>query len=123
MYNIKNMKIDYKKKIPFEKRKLETENIMKKYENRLPIIVQLSKKSKLIDLDKKKFLAPTDLPFGQFKYIVRKKVKIEEQDALFYFINNKLCGNSETIGEIYEKEHDNDGYLYIYIDKEATFGF
>ena len=38
------------------------------------------------------------------------------------FINNKIPVLSESIGSIYKQNKDEDGFLYIQISLESTFG-
>lgn len=60
------MKWAYKEENTFEKRRAEGEKIRRKYPDRIPVIVEKVPKSKLQDLDKKKYLVPSDLTIGQF---------------------------------------------------------
>ena len=56
----------YKNK-SLEERIEESTNVLKKYPNRIPVIVEKSDKCKeLQDIDKNKYLVPDDLTFGQF---------------------------------------------------------
>merc|ERR1712080_188909 len=60
IYNY-NMKWQYKEEHPFEKRRAEGEKIWRKYPDRVPVIVEKSPKARIGDLDKKKYLVPSDL--------------------------------------------------------------
>uniref|UniRef100_A0A4W5QBZ7 GABA(A) receptor-associated protein b n=1 Tax=Hucho hucho TaxID=62062 RepID=A0A4W5QBZ7_9TELE len=55
------MKFQYKEEHPFEKRRSEGEKIRKKYPDRVPVIVEKAPKARIGDLDKKKYLVPSDL--------------------------------------------------------------
>uniref|UniRef100_A0A8C3QQQ1 GBRAP protein n=1 Tax=Cyanoderma ruficeps TaxID=181631 RepID=A0A8C3QQQ1_9PASS len=55
------MKFLYKEEHPFEKRRCEGEKIRKKYPDRVPVIVEKAPKARIGDLDKKKYLVPSDL--------------------------------------------------------------
>ena len=113
----------YKKNNLFEKRCKESENILKKYPNRIPVIVERSEKCKAInDIDKNKFLVPNDLTINQFIYIIRKRLKLSSEKALFVFINDKLVPNSKTLHEIYQDEKEEDAFLYMNYASENTFG-
>jgi GABA(A) receptor-associated protein len=50
------MKWNYKEENPFEKRRAEGEKIRRKYPDRIPVIVEKAPKSRLRDLDKKKWV-------------------------------------------------------------------
>merc|ERR1712023_314640 len=56
-----NMKWQYKEEHPYEKRRAEGEKIRRKYPDRVPVIVEKSPKARIGDLDKKKYLVPSDL--------------------------------------------------------------
>ena len=113
----------YKKKNTIEIRKQESENIMKKYPNRIPVIVEKSNKCSDIDeIDKTKFLVPDDLTIGQFIFVIRKRLKLTPEKALFIFINNKLVPTHSLISQIYNDEKDEDNFLYINYSSENTFG-
>ena len=113
----------YKKNNSLEKRSKESENIIKKYPNRIPVIVERSEKCKEInDIDKNKFLVPNDLTMNQFIYVVRKRLKLSSEKALFVFINDKLMPNSRTLYEIYQEEKEEDDFLYMKYASENTFG-
>lgn len=113
----------YKKKNTLESRKKESENILKKYPNRIPVIVEKSSKCRDInDIDKTKFLVPDDLTIGQFIFVIRKRLKLTPEKALFLFINNKLVPTHALMSQVYNDEKDEDNFLYIYYSSENTFG-
>lgn len=97
-----------------------SKRILEKYKDRVPIIVLADIKDFI--LEKNKFLVPKDLSFGQFCYIVRKRVKLSENDGLYFFINNKLIANNQCVEVIYKNNKNDDGFLYITLKKEETFG-
>jgi GABA(A) receptor-associated protein len=49
-----------------------TARIRAKYPDRIPVICEKALKSNLEDIDKKKYLVPSDLTVGQFVYVIRK---------------------------------------------------
>merc|ERR1712014_227236 len=85
-----NMKWQYKEEHPFEKRRAEGEKIRRKYPDRVPVIVEKSPKARIGDLDKKKYLVPSDLTVGQFYFLIRKRISLRPEDALFFFVNNVI---------------------------------
>ena len=70
----------------FSKRKSESTRILNKYPDRIPIICEKDRNNSVQDIDKKKYLVPMDLTLGQFIYIIRKRIKINPEKALFLFI-------------------------------------
>jgi len=112
----------FKKENNFDKRKGESKRIREKYPDRIPIIVEKNSNTDLPDIDKKKYLVPSDLTVGQFIYVIRKRISISPEKAIFIFIENMLPPTSELVSSIYEKHKDDDGFLYIEYSGENTFG-
>jgi len=116
------MKWLYKEENPFEKRRAEGEKIRKKYPDRIPVIVEKAPKSRLRDLDKKKYLVPSDLTVGQFYFLIRKRIHLRPEDALFFFVNNVIPQTMATMGQLYQDHHEEDLFLYIAYSEESTYG-
>lgn len=112
----------FKKDHTFEERLNESTRICKKYSNRIPIICEKSLKSKVSEIDKNKFLVPENLTIGQFAYVIRKRLKIKAEEAIFILINNVFYSTSSELGDIYQEHKDDDGFLYINYSSEDTFG-
>nr|CAD7424564.1 unnamed protein product [Timema monikensis] len=96
------MKFQYKEEHAFEKRKAEGEKIRRKYPERVPVIVEKAPKARIGDLDKKKYLVPSDLTVGQFYFLIRKRIHLRPEDALFFFVNNVIPPTSATMGSLYQ---------------------
>lgn len=80
----------FKNEHTFEKRKAEAQRIRQKYADRIPVICEKDARSDIADIDKKKYLVPADLTVGQFVYVIRKRIRLAPEKALFIFIDNKL---------------------------------
>merc|ERR1712130_392295 len=100
--NVRTMKWQYKEEHPFEKRRAEGEKIRRKYPDRVPVIVEKSPKARIGDLDKKKYLVPSDLTVGQVYFLIRKRISLRPEDALFFFVNNVIPPTSATMGSLYQ---------------------
>ncbi len=111
---------DYKTKYTLEERKNQAKLIMEKYPERFPIICEVSQQ--LPSLDKHKYLIPGDLKSETFIFIIRKRINLPPEQAMYFFINNKVLVCSSTISQLYERHKDDDGFLYIYACAESTFG-
>ena len=114
--------INFKNKHTFEKRLQESSRIVEKYPERVPVIVEKAPTARLTNIDKNKYLVPCDLTVGQFIYIIRKRLLLKQQEALFIFINNTLPPASGMMSTVYEQHKDKDGFLYIVYSGENTFG-
>lgn len=107
---------------PFEKRKAEASRIRAKYRDRIPVIVEKGERSDIDDIDKKKYLVPGDLTVGQFVYVVRKRIKLSAEKAIFIFVKDMLPPTAAMMSTIYEDSKDEDGFLYMTYSGENTFG-
>ena len=116
--------ISFKETIEFSARKNEADRVRTKYPNRIPVIVERAENCREVEIiDKKKYLVPTDLTMGQFIYVIRKRLKtITAEKALFIFVGNIMPPTGENMAVIYEKNKDEDGFLYITYSGENTFG-
>jgi len=116
---------NYKITKTFEERAKESEEIIKKYPNRVPLIVQKldNKNDNIIpNIDKNKYLVPDDLTVGQLIYVVKKRINMTPEKAIFIFCNNKLLSASLNMRQVYDEHKDKDGFVYIIYSGESTFG-
>ncbi|KAM7271813.1 hypothetical protein ACFE04_031027 [Oxalis oulophora] len=105
-----------------ERRQAEASRIREKYPDRIPVIVERAEKSDVPEIDKKKYLVPADLTVGQFVYVVRKRIKLSPEKAIFIFVHNILPPTGTMMSAIYEENKDEDGFLYMTYSSENTFG-
>ena len=105
-----------------EKRKSEADRIRSKYPDRVPVICEKAERSDVPDIDKKKYLVPADLTVGQFHYVIRKRIKLAPEKALFLFCANTIPPNPALMSTVYEEHKDEDGFLYVQYSGESTFG-
>ena len=116
--------ITYKEKITFDQRLIESTNIKNKFPGRIPVIVE--KASRIITdiplIDKNKFLVPADITMGQFIFVIRKRLVLAPEKALFVFVNDQLPLTSHLMREVYAMHKEKDGFLYVKYASENTFG-
>jgi GABA(A) receptor-associated protein len=84
---------------------------------------------------------PQDLTVGQFVYVIRKRIKLAPEKAIFIFVNEVLPPTAALMSAIYEEykcvtiplvaiqpelifliNRDEDGFLYVSYSGENTFG-
>ena len=73
-------------------------------------------------LDKTKYLVPMDLTVGQFMFVLRKRMKLSPEQAIFLFINGTIPSSNSLVHELYQQHKDVDGFLYLGYSGENTFG-
>lgn len=116
------MSNNFKEKHSFEKRIEESRRIIRKYPDRIPVIILRGNKE-IPDIDRQKYLVPNDLAISGLMYIVRKRIKLEPEKSLYFFINGTVMPASATlVSVLYEDHKDKDGFLYVTYCGESTFG-
>ena len=80
--------MSHKEEHPLDVRKASSASIRAKHPDRIPVIVEKRQRdASLPDIDKKKFLVPSDLTVGQFVYVIRKRIKLAPEQAIFLFVS------------------------------------
>jgi GABA(A) receptor-associated protein len=105
--------------------KEESLRVRTKYPDRIPVIVHRSKTAgtDVPQIDKHKFLVPSDLTMGQFQYVIRKRLKLSPEKALFLFVEHAIAPTSSLISAVYDEYRDTDTmFLYVTYAMENTFG-
>ena len=105
-----------------ETRVNESLRIRERYPNRIPVIVEKCVRSDIDNIDKNKFLVPTDLTVGQLMYVIRKRIKLTPEKSIFLFTNNSMPPTGNILAQIYDDQKDEDGFLYFKYSGENTFG-
>ena len=117
------MNFKFKKDKTFEERRAEYERVTMEHPKKLPIICEKAPNSKINNIDKTKYLVDASLSLPQFIALIKKKLNIDEKDALFLAANGKrTLPINETLGNIYQKYKDKDGFLYIAYAAEQVWG-
>lgn len=116
-------KSGFKEKYTLNERSEESMKVSIKYPDRIPIICEKNANSRNTpDIDKIKYLVPCDLTMGQFIYVIRKRLAISSNYALYIFVNGYIPPSSALLNVLYENEKDEDGFLYMTYSFENTFG-
>ncbi len=67
-------------------------------------------------------MVPSDLTCGQFVYVIRKRLKLSAEKAIFLFVGRVIPPTASMLNAIYEQYKDPDGFLYISYSDENVFG-
>ena len=118
------MSFNFKRNYSLEERKQESLRVMNKHPDRVPVICEKNERASmhLPQVDKYKYLVPNDLTIGQFIYVIRKRIHLTPEQAIYLFIDGMIPQSNETLNIIYHKYKDVDGFLYISYTNENTFG-
>ena len=116
------MGISHKNK-SIEQRLKESSDILKKYPERICVYLEKDEMCDNIpNIDKNKYLVPNNISIGQFMYVIRKRIAIKSEQAIFLFANNNIISGTTSILDIYNKHKSDDGFLYIIYSGENCFG-
>lgn len=124
----------YKKSVSFTARREATKNIINKYPDKCPIY--LSFDNKLIlkhrpGTNFNKYIINNSITVGQYLSILKRRIEMSDKLSVTLFINvykdDKLVNTilpqlAMTLGEVYEHNKDQDGFLYMHLIGENTFG-
>jgi len=114
----------FKQRRSFEARKMEVENIRKKFPNKIPVVVErYQREVNLPIMDKTKFLVPKELTMLNFAIIIKNRLRVPTSRAFYFVINNQsIASTSKTIAEVYKEHKDEDGFLYMTYASQEMFG-
>ena len=106
-----------------EKLKKDSKKIREKYPDRIPIIIEKDKKDNSIpNIDKNKYLTPSDLSIGQFMFVIRKRLNLDSNQTIYFFCDNTLIPSSTLICQLDQTKKFEDGFLRIIYAGENSFG-
>jgi len=127
---------NYRARTLYDIRRKETHRILQKYPDRVPIIlepatrIQRTRHPLPKGMSNIKFLIPKEFPSTSIYFLLRKKLDIYPEDAIFVYLHDPhnqyreilLNASDKTMGDWYTEFADTDGLLYLsYADLE-TFG-
>ena len=120
------MKSIHKKEKTKNERIKESSQLIEVNTGKIPVLIDKDPNCNLRTLLKTKYLLSTKVTIEQFLKIIREKLEIEKEYALFLLANCKskkyAVVGSMTFGEVYEKYKDDDGFLYLIYSNEKIWG-
>lgn len=113
----------------FEDRQREANRIIKKYHDRIPVVIEQSSlsRSRLPELDRHKYMFPKDDTIAMVQNTIRKRLNLSQAHAIFLLCDGALLSNQDLISVVYNEQkvkHGDqfDGFLFITYRSEETFG-
>lgn len=114
----------YKTKYSLEERIRQSELILAKYYNYIPVIVECDPQMGAIK--KQKFLVPQNVNCSHMIVAVRNQLKLDPSKSIFIFYNDKIICPTENVNVVYHRYlsevNDGDKFFHIYVTSENTFG-
>ncbi|XP_053103692.1 gamma-aminobutyric acid receptor-associated protein-like 2 [Hemicordylus capensis] len=87
---------------------VESTKVQTKYPNHVPVIAE--KVCGFQTVDKRKYLVPSDITMAYFMWIIKKRI---QEKPIFLFVDKTVPQSSLTTGQLYKKEKNEDGFLYV----------
>ena len=116
------VKSNFARDVEFSKRLHEAENKLRECPDRVPVILEPAENAS-IKLEQRKFLVPTSVTISQFMHIVRKRMKINPDQAIYlYTDDNTLPIMTQLMSQLYHNYAAHDRFLYLVYGNESTFG-
>ena len=111
----------FKEQFSFEQRKQESEIIIEKYPDKIPVICEKLHNSDPT-ISKKKYLVPYNSTLSYFIFLIRNRELIKKEQGIFMIINNNIPPANMYFYQLYNLFRNEDGFLYINYSFENVFG-
>ncbi|RNE97925.1 microtubial binding protein [Trypanosoma rangeli] len=125
----------YQRMHTFAERQKEVTTVRERFPQHIPIVCEpassdtalnagpISERCRVLrDLDCSKFLVPGDASMQQLMVLLRGRLVLDAEQAIFLFIDDAVLPNSACVGDLYAQRKDIDGFLYMTYSIESAFG-
>ncbi|KAF7639317.1 hypothetical protein Mgra_00001280 [Meloidogyne graminicola] len=120
-----NGSVSFKDRKGLPERQRMVQDILSQHEDKVPLIIERYGKERFLPLlSHCKYLVPSHLTIGGVMQIIRRRLQLHPDQAFYLLVNGKsVFSVNQTIGQLYDDEKDEDGFLYIVYASQPAFGF
>lgn len=111
----------FRQRLTLHQRRSEYSKVRRQRPDHIPTIIEQGCRDAPL-IDKEKFLIPPTLSGAQLSYVVRRRLQLQPNQALFLLCDHSLVHNQVNMGELHVQHGGEDGFLYIQYVIENTFG-
>lgn len=108
--------------ISLDERSMNSKELLEKYPERVPVLVDKHYRSTISDISKHRFLVPKETNISKFIYQLYQYIILDQNKSIYLFIDGDLPKPTESIGNLYNYHKNDDGFLYISYSGENVFG-
>ena len=108
---------------PLTDRQSQSFRLVKRFPDKHPVIIDRCNRRDP-SIDTHKYLVNNYSTVAELMYLLRKKLKVDSSQAIFFFLDNTMVSGNMTISQL---NHTcnlkyNDGFTYLFYSLEHTFG-
>lgn len=93
-----------------------------KYPNKIPVYIHKTPRCTINDLDKRRYLVPSEMTIGQFFSLIRRRISVRPEQGVFFLVAGAhIPSITSTMGEVY-REHSENYMLHITYSEESAYG-
>lgn len=106
-----------------EERQTQSFRLIKRFPSKYPIVIDRASRRDPI-IDKNKYIIQADTTIAQLVYLLRKRMTLSPDKALFFFWDGTILSGNMTISQLHHLSNlkHNDGFTYLFYSLESTFG-
>jgi hypothetical protein len=105
---------EFKLRYTFDKRKDESTELISKFPNNKPVIIEKLDLTPIKDIIDHKYLLNKNITIAQLLVIIRQKLNAKPDKKVYLYLANEMApATKDTIEALYEKYSDKDGFLYL----------
>mmetsp|Transcript_27036 Transcript_27036/g.62477 ORF Transcript_27036/g.62477 Transcript_27036/m.62477 type:complete len:125 (+) Transcript_27036:95-469(+) len=116
--------------VEMEKRRVEGIRLKSKFPERVPVIVEQAThfwaRSSLPDLERKRWLVPQGMMVHELNCAISRLLFEDApptaKRTIYLLAGRTALKTATTLGEVYEKHKNEDGFLYIQYRSEGLLG-